>query len=233
MENNELLFNLQKYDIVIKAAVAELNSFLSRKDEINAEVKSRKAEAAACEQKIGANSADASKLEKEIEFAEAQIKKSTDRFLLIKTEKELSKYTAEVEKLNSDKGALEEKLLLLMERQEKLAAKLKKLKAEYERAKTESVEKNAEIDEKIAAARAELDKLNSHRREFVSGIPAAAVEEYDKLMASKNGLAVALVSKKICSGCHLSISDNTLCQARFKGGLIHCPSCQRIIFIEP
>ena len=69
MENNELLFNLQKYDIVIKNAAAELNSFLSRKDEINADVKNREAEAAACEQKLKANSADTSKLEKETEAA--------------------------------------------------------------------------------------------------------------------------------------------------------------------
>lgn len=233
MENNELLYNLQKYDLVIKNATAELDSFLSGRDAVNAEIQNRAAEAAACERKIKANSNDTALLEKEIEYADSQIKKMTDRFLLIKTEKELSKYTAELERLNSGKGELEEKLLALMERHEKLSAKLKKLTAEYERVKNESVEKIAELDEKIAAARAELEKLEKHRREFASGIPAAALEEYSKLAAAKNGTPVALVSKKICSGCHLSISDNTLSQVKFKNSMVHCPNCQRIIFIEP
>jgi len=232
LENNELLYNLQKYDIAIKTAVCEMDSLSGQKNLMTAEVKKIESDIESYENKAKANSIETAKLEKEVEFIETQIKKINDRFLLIKTEKELGKYNSELEKLNADKGALEEKIIASMEKQEKLSARIKKLKAELELKKAEFSEEMLLINEKMAAHKEELDKLSAHRREFVSGIPAAAVEIYDKLMISKNGVAVAVVSKKICSGCHLSISDNTLSQIKFKTAMVCCPNCQRIIFLE-
>lgn len=232
MENNELLYNLQKYDIAIKAEVGEIDSLSAQKNRMADEVKKYESDIVSYENKMKANSIETAKLEKDVEFIEIQIKKINDRFLLIKTEKELGKYNSELEKLNADKSAVEEKIIASMERQEKLSARVNKLKAELEFKKTEFSEEILLINEKLTVHKEELDKLNAHRREFVSGIPAAAVEIYDKLMIAKNGLAVAVVSKKICSGCHLSISDNTLSQIKFKTAMVCCPNCQRIIFLE-
>jgi len=232
LENNELLYNLQKYDIALKSAGHELDLLVKQKDEYESGVKNIENEIALCEQKIKARSAESVKLEKDAEFIETQIKKINERFLLIKTEKELSKYNAELAKLNSDKSQVEEKNLLMMEKQEKASAKLKKLKDEHGRKKIECSEKISDIQEKMNALNEEISKLKKHRGEFASGIPASAIEAYSKLAAAKNGIAVALVSKKICSGCHLSISDNTLNQVKFRNALVCCPNCQRIIYLE-
>lgn len=232
MENNELLYNLQKYDLTLRDAAREINLLSEQKNRMTGEIKKYESDILLYENKAKSNSVETVKLEKDAEAIEEHIKKINDRFLLIKTEKELGKYNSELEKLKADKGAAEEKIIAAMEKQEKISAKIKKLKTELELKKTEYGEEISLLDEKIAAQKEEIDKLNVCRREFVSGIPAAAVELYDKLMISKKGLAVALVSKKICSGCHLSISDNTLNQTKFKTAMVCCPNCQRIIFLE-
>jgi hypothetical protein len=223
---------LQKYDIALRTAAHEIDLLSGQKSRMTGEIKKNESDIEVYENKMKANSVETAKLEKDVEFIEEHIKKINDRFLLIKTEKELGKYNSELEKLKADKDAVEEKVIAAMERHEKLTAKIKKLKAELELKKAGYSEEVLLIDEKMAAQKEEVDKLNAHRREFVSGIPAAAVELYDKLMISKNGLAIALVSKKICSGCHLSISDNILSQTKFKTAMVCCPNCQRIIFLE-
>ncbi len=232
METNELLYNLQKYDITIKNAEKELAFILHSREEIINGRAARNLEIINFENKLKEYILSISKYEKEAECVEMQIQKLTDRFLLIKTEKELSKYNVELEKLKTDKNAAEEKFLTVLDKQERLNAKIEKLKSNHVIKNNEDDDALSILEEKINAQNAEIEKLKEYRSRFITQIPLSAIELYEKLIISKNGLAVSLVSRKICSGCHLSISDNTLNQIKFKTALVCCPNCQRIIFIE-
>lgn|GEM_PF-5289904 len=233
MENNELLFNLQKYDLSIQNVKNEVGGLAGRKVSILNEIKKLEAELNGLSHNAKNISAELVKIEKDIEFIESQIKKLSERFLLIKTEKELSKYNTEMQKLNADKSNLEEKTLSLMEESEKITASIKVKTREIETLKKEAREKIDFIEIKINEFNEELNKLNAHKKDFCSKIPAAALETYNKLFSAKNGTPVSLVARKICSGCHLSISDNILNQVKFKNALlIFCPNCQRILYLE-
>lgn len=232
MELCELLLNLQKYDNAIASQAADYNRLLARVAEIDAAVGRDRDAISSLEARVKENTLATAESEKEVGFIESQIEKLSARFLLIKNEKELAKYNAEMEKLKNDKNRAEEVELGRMDESEKLASEIAARKAEADLKKKKFETELADLNEKIANQKSELDKLNESRRVFSGGIPADALAAYDRLHKAKNGRAVAEVSRKICSGCHLTVPDNTLARARSRAVIVFCPNCQRIMFVE-
>ena len=232
MELNELLFNLQKYDNTIKGVRADLAKMEGRKAEMLADIKNSEKAVSTAGARIKETGIEAAKLEKDVEFIESQIKKHGDKFLLIKNEKELAKYNAETDKLEKDKSAVEEKILESMDKIEKYNAELKTLQGTLETKRKLYDIELADLEKLIVNQKEEVEKLAKHRSEFSRSIPVDKLAVYDKLFAAKNGQAVSVVSHKVCSGCRLSISDNTLNNAKMTQSLIFCPNCQRIIHLE-
>jgi len=232
LDLNELLFNLQKYDNTIKGVRADLAKMEARKAGMLADIKNGEKAVAESDLAIKQTAIEAAKLEKEVEFIDSQIKKHGDKFLLIKNEKELAKYNAETEKLEKDKSAVEEKVLEAMDKTEKYQAGLKTLQSDLEKKRKLYAIELADLEKLIVNQKEETEKLVKHRTEFARSIPTDKLAVYDKLFAAKNGVAVAVVSHKVCSGCRLSISDNTLNNAKMVQSLVFCPNCQRIIHLE-
>jgi len=232
LDLNELLFNLQKYDNTIKGVRADLAKMEGRKAEMLADIKNCEKAVSSASTRIKDTGGEAAKLEKEVEFIDSLIKKHADKFLLIKNEKELAKYNAETEKLEKDKSAVEEKVLEAMDKTEKYSAELKTLQGDLEKKRKLYDIELADLEKLIVNQKEEAEKLVKHRTEFARSIPTDKLAVYDRLFASKHGQAVSTVSHKVCSGCRLSISDNTLNNAKMVQSLVFCPNCQRIIHLE-
>ncbi len=232
MEINELLFNLQKYDNTLKGVRVDLAKMEGRKAEMLADIKNSEKAVSTTNSKIKDAGIEVAILEKDVDCIDAQIKKHGDKFLLIKNEKELAKYNAETDKLQKDKSAIEEKILEAMDKSEKYCSELKALQADLEKKRKLYDIELADLEKLIANQKEEVEKLMKHRNEFSRSIPVDKLAIYDKLFAAKHGQAVAVVSRKVCSGCRLSISDNTLNNAKMVQSLVFCPNCQRIIHLE-
>jgi uncharacterized protein len=128
-------------------------------------------------------------------------------------------------------GQLEDDELEIMELSEPVDADLRELRAERDRLVAdgdriagELAESEAEIDNELAAVRAE--------REAAAGsVDPALWPEYDKLRSQLSGVAIARLVGSTCQGCHLALSAVEVDRIRKLGldDTVHCEECGRIL----
>lgn len=97
----------------------------------------------------------------------------------------------------------------------------------------------AEIDERLAAAKASLEELQAKRQTCADGIPPQHLRFYERLAISHHPTIVKLVGN-VCSGCHLAQPPATAhiisrMERDFEEGkpvndLLTCGMCGRILY---
>ena len=70
------------------------------------------------------------------------------------------------------------------------------------------------------------------RDAVLKGVPPEMLEEYERLFAVRDGLAVCAVESQFCQGCYTNITMNDL--VKLSGGrlVVQCGSCQRILYLS-
>ncbi len=79
--------------------------------------------------------------------------------------------------------------------------------------------------------RAEIEEISNGRNALLEGAAPELLEEYERLFAVRDGLAVCAVEAQFCQGCYTAITMNDL--AKLSGGrlVVQCGSCQRILYL--
>jgi predicted nucleic acid-binding Zn-ribbon protein len=78
--------------------------------------------------------------------------------------------------------------------------------------------------------KAEIESLESERRAIVTGIDEPSLRDYELLLISKRGLAVADLSDDACGACGAQLTPAQRQSVHFADQLIHCPSCGRLLY---
>ena len=56
--------------------------------------------------------------------------------------------------------------------------------------------------------------------------------QYEKLLASREGQAVAELDRRVCQGCYVSVPNNIYVRLARSSELVPCPSCGRILYLR-
>jgi predicted nucleic acid-binding Zn-ribbon protein len=147
----------------------------------------------------------------------------------VKNPKELGQMQEEVTHLRGRLKALEEhaldSMLAVEEAEEAKAAAEQELDAiskEQEQFQSGLLE---EKDKLLGQARV----LQVKRQRFITELPWADLQTYERLRRSKGGLAVVAVRAGLCGGCHVAVPAATLRHARTSTDLVACPTCGRLL----
>lgn len=145
--------------------------------------------------------------------------------------KEAQALQADLESLQRHQRSLEDEVLELMERAEPLDAQLA---AADERLATIDAERTAARGSLAAAQQViddELAVLEGARAELAAPIPAALLDEYERIRTSADGVGVARLTGTTCTGCHLSLAAAEVDTIRRAPAdvLHHCPDCGRLL----
>jgi predicted nucleic acid-binding Zn-ribbon protein len=109
--------------------------------------------------------------------------------------------------------------------------------------KVKENEKNgAELDaettrkvELLASEKQELDAAIATRQQqreaTAAAIPADLLKRYERVRASKGGIAVATVQKERCSGCMSPIPAQRILEVDREDRLYLCEACGRILIV--
>jgi uncharacterized protein len=77
-----------------------------------------------------------------------------------------------------------------------------------------------------------INRLKIERQTAITQIPAAYSQEYEKLKAGKQGLAIASLQDNSCSACGTTFTPSQCQSSRSQTELFYCPTCHRIIYGE-
>lgn len=172
--------------------------------------------------------------EKDLEDNQVKRQKFEGQLYQVKTNKEYSAVLAEIEEVKQQKSKIEEEILTLMERQERLAGEIKDAEGRLKAAEAEGATAEKALRERLAAVEAELGGVKGARASVAQALPPNVLADYDRLLRARAGLAIVPVLKpNLCGACRMTVTPQRLQELRAQNALLACESCGRYIYWQP
>lgn len=229
----QALYELQKVDTAIEqgkvaleklsersqlqSAIADLASIRRRRAEMRAQQQAMETELTAIEKASASIDTHHAKLERQMKTIIAA--------------REAEALQHEMQTLETHRNELDDRGLLLLETSAATDDELRQLaQAEADAVSNESLASGAlasAADSKIA----DISVLQEQRIVVVSTIAKDDIAVYNRLCASYKGIAVAVIQRGVCGGCHMDISVSELDMIKRLPAdqAAECPNCNRLI----
>lgn len=236
----EALVDLQDVDGRIRELELELKDLPRRKaletarlSGVSADLQAAKASQEYAQNRVKGYEEDAKALKSKI-----QELKTTQ--LGLKTNKEYQDFSLQIDMVSHDLEAAENNQLAAMDDLPSAEARIADAQAKFDSEKGGVDAFCAEIDERIAAVKAELDEAQKERVEKVKAVnDPKFLLYYERLRTKRWPVVVALTHEGVCDGCHLvqPPSVGQLADANAKNGeagkpqsIVACTMCGRILY---
>ena len=228
------LIALQALDSAAEALRKRLADMPAAEQAIATAVNAARANVDAEKASIQENSQARRALEKDIAGVDTRLARFDDHHAAVKTNQEYTALLHEISTAKAEKDAIEERLLVLMEQGDTLAAGLKTA----ERALAEEEDRGRKAKAALEGDRAQIDKelahLSSERAREAREVDTALLSKYSQLLKQRKGIAVSKMTGDICDACHVRLRPHVTQQVRRNDAIVQCDSCQRILyFIAP
>ncbi len=171
--------------------------------------------------------------ESEIKLKQENIRKSDQKLMSIKSNKEYQAVLTEIEDMKRQIGKMEDEMLNLLfdlEEEEKVLAAERK---EWEAEKDDLEEEKRSLEEKRGDEEQALSALNDDWQKIAESMPRPLLNQYlevrDRVLGGK---AVAQVRDYVCQGCFMNIPAQMYNELHSTNTLRFCPFCNRIIFVN-
>jgi uncharacterized protein len=175
------------------------------------------------------------RLEQEIGTVDARRKSEEGRMYggMIGSDRELEALRNELSSLRNRKSDLEDDLIATMERVEELTSLVATLEERHTELTSGVRELTGARDEAAKGIDAELAAQGGQRQLLVADIDDALLKRYDTVRARGNGLGVAELNRRTCTGCNLDLTIIEYEEVREEAqrGLPSCPQCDRLLVL--
>jgi uncharacterized protein len=236
----EALVDLQEVDGRIRELETELKDLPRRKaletarlSGVSADLKAAVANQARAQERVKGYEEDAQSLKSKI-----QELKTTQ--LGLRSNKEYQDFSVQIDLVSHDLEAAENNQLAAMDDLPQAEARIATAQAKFDAEKGGVDALCAEIDERIASVKAELDEAQKERAEKMKAVnDPKFLLYYERLRTKRWPVVVALTHDGVCDGCHLvqPPSVGQLADANAKNGeagkpqsIVACTMCGRILY---
>jgi predicted nucleic acid-binding Zn-ribbon protein len=174
-----------------------------------------------------------SDFEAELRAAEARVLEIEGKMYggTISASRELQAMAGEVESLKRRRSTLEDHILETMDEREPIDAEVQRLEEAQFTSTGEADELRSAIAEAEVEINAEEAKELDARAALVANVPAALLEQYERIRSRNGGIGAARLVGTSCSGCHLSlpaVEVDKLKRAK-ADEVVLCDQCGRIL----
>jgi predicted nucleic acid-binding Zn-ribbon protein len=181
--------------------------------------------------------AEQAKVDADVEQVKTRRKRDQDRMSqgLISNPKDLEHMQGELESLHRRITSLEDDELEVMARLEDAQKELDSLTQQVADCEQGLAALSGARDTKTQEIDRDLQAVAADRGPTAAGIPDDLLALYDRLRASKNGVAVGALRARECSGCRLSLDPSELSAIRSAPAdeVLRHEECQRILVRTP
>ena len=146
--------------------------------------------------------------------------------------KELQAIQADIDSIRRHQSDVEDGILEAMEEREPFDARQAELDANRTQLDATAMHLRATIAQAETEIEAELATETDARTAAASAVPAALLDEYERLRPKLGGVAAArLEPGGRCGGCHLTLPATEVARIKREppDALIHCDQCGRIL----
>jgi hypothetical protein len=227
------LIALQGIDSAADARRKRLADLPAAEAAIDASIAAVTETVAAAKARVQDNLTTRRSLEKDVAGVDTRLGRFDDHKAAVKTNQEYTALLHEITTAKAEKDALEERILVLMEESDTLAAALKSAEADLQKAKQDAARDRAALTAERDTTDAELQRLAGERQQQLPGVDARALVMYEQLIKNRKGVAVAAMVRGHCTACHVRLRPHFEQQIRRNEGIVQCENCQRILYYVP
>lgn len=225
------LFRLQQVDSQIdhsRGRIREIESLIAE----DGDLKTAEDQTIISEAKLLEVKKDLKKAEQATETQKNKIRLNQDELFSgrIRNPKVLQDLQNEGEALTRFLGVLEERQLELMLSFEEAETEHTKNLANLSRVKARRIELHAALKGELSQLEISIIQLKNERTIACENIAGEDLQIYEKLRATKRGVAVAKVTDQSCSACGSTLNSALLQSARSPSQLVKCDTCGRILY---
>ena len=226
-----ILIELQTLDTKIAGLEGEAARLPQEIARVRAEVDEMRNQVAGAKTKLDAARKDTRAKEKDLDDSQVKRQKFEGQLYQVKTNKEYSAVLTEIEEVKQEKARIEEEILTLMERHERLAGEIKEAEAQLKAAEAQGAAEEKALRETLRAVEADLAVMRSDRAGVARELPVNILADYERLLRGRGGLALAVVPMpNLCSGCRMTITPQRLQELKPQNTLLPCESCGRYLY---
>ncbi len=168
--------------------------------------------------------------ETELSEIDEKMRKLEKRKEVIKNEKEMTALEHELNKIISDKDAIEEVLINAFDDLGQKETELNSQRAELREAEKQSIYDIKELEEKLKRFQESVRENQDFFDSNVSRLSPAVSTRFLKLIKSQNGKAIASISGEICGACNFQIPFNLIQDSLKESSIVTCTNCGRFLY---
>lgn len=228
----EDLVALQNVELEIFKAEEGLRELPKEIEEIDSIISARKTSLDAADEEIAAFEEKKTPLEAELKENQTILDAADARIKKIKTNKEYLALQREIDLAKKRKADIEEQLLNIMDRIEKKGADKERIQKSFNADRVILDEKKEKLLSQIQELDSVVTEYKGRDEKLRDSVDPSLLSKYDRIRQSKKGIAVVECSDGVCKGCHMHIPPQLYNELVRGDKMIHCPACQRILYIQ-
>jgi len=170
--------------------------------------------------------------EVELQAKEDGIKKLQAQLYQIKTNKEYQAMEKEIASQKADVSVIEEEIIKILDEIDECAKAVSVEKGFVEQDQKFLEGEKKKVDAATKEMNTSLEGISAERSTLVLKVEKEFLAKYERILHSKNGLAMVSAESNACGGCNINLPPQVINEVRMRQELIFCGSCARILYIE-
>ena len=94
------------------------------------------------------------------------------------------------------------------------------------------IQQKAEIGKRVQEIDQRLAVLDGQRKQLIPGLDPKILSQYERILHSRDGLAIVSVKDNSCSGCNMNVPPQVTNLIKMYDCMITCEVCNRILYIQ-
>ncbi len=172
--------------------------------------------------------------DRELELAskEEAAKKLQSQLYSLKTNKEYQTMLQQIQDAKADGSLVEEKILILFEESDQAKKEIEQENIKIKEEEKVFIEQKKKVEIRIKECDDRLAVLEAKRKQVAPGLDAKVFSQYERILNSRDGLAIVSVKNNSCSGCNMNIPPQVINLIKMYDNIITCEVCNRILYIK-
>ena len=170
--------------------------------------------------------------ELELSTKEANVKKLQMQLFQVKTNKEYTAIQHEIEQTKADVSLIEEEILKVMDAIETASQDRQAQSAQAATGQARLQDEEVRLNQELRAIEEQIGRLQGQRNDLLPLINAPMLAVYERVLTSRDGLAMVPLVQESCGGCHMVQPPQVVSEVHLNAKLVTCESCNRILYLD-
>jgi len=229
----ERLIALQKLDTTADAARRTLAEEPERERAFEARLEEARQRVAAAKAHLAEDQNARRAIEKDVAVHQGRLSKFREQAMAEKTNIEYHAIQKEISFAQTEIKALEDRILEGMLEADELTAALKKADSELAAEQKASEAARRAMTAEHAELNASLERIVRERAGLIAATDPVLVATYEQVLRRRNGVAVAEAVDGICTICHVRLRPQVFNTVLRNDRIMQCDTCQRFLYYVP